>query len=439
MKEIISRACDSPLSVVGHKQGVDDGNTELIVSFLEEYWERIRYLDIRFSYINWRAFEDRIWAILARPANAMEIFRFFPPLDRFNMDRKPLYISRPSRLALFNDHAPLLHTFYAPGIKPVLTAPWCSQIRDLSLNGPLPVDELLSALSQMHCLEVLRDNCDAITMAGDGVILPQVTCASLKVVDIGTYRNIVPYMELITHLAPASNCAVSFVVVADDGFMFDTHALSAASQILQMYSTYCDISGATSVSLSLHERSFEFQALLPSKISCVYYLALASVLDVPVNYTQVLLGTLTALTFHGVEKISLFIEETSGISSFDPEMIEFLSSFSFAREFETSTETIQFLLTLPQEVLDIAFPSVDIIHFIACSTEIDVVCIQAFLASRIATGRQVLELHVRVAEFGIGLDMRCLEEFFGLKVVLLFDGFRREYICGSGSIEELII
>ena len=438
-KEFVKRAGDIPLSVVCHKEVDGDRNTELTVSFLEEHWERIRYLDIRMGYINWRNFEERIWGVLARPAKELEVFRFFPPLDRFNMDRKPLYVIRPTDFTLFSNEAPVLHTFHAPGIKPNLTAPWFAGVRDLSLTGPLQVNELLSALSHMHCLEVLQDNCDAIIAATEGTVLPHATCPSLKSIIISTCRSIRPYRELITHLLPASTCALSFSVVADENFAFDALALSDVSRILQMLPNYCDLSSATSLSVTLHSRTFDFQAVLPHNVPCVFFLALASASDVSDNYMQVLLSTLASLPLHNANKLSLSIGESADISYVDPEVAEFLSSFSFARQLELSSDTIQFILTLPQEVQDIAFPSVDKVYLTTCSNELDVICIQVFLSARIAVGRPVAELDVRISEFSMGIDLSCLEEFYGLKVSLLFDGFKRDYVCGSGLVGDLVV
>lgn len=116
-----------------------------LFSILEDHWERVERLVISMDVTK---IHPSHWRAIYTPAPRLQVF----DVKFYGIDSKNL----PSLDPLFNDVAPLLHTFCVQDIKFRCQAPWLSVLRSLHINSSLTIADLLKALGMMPLLTALR-------------------------------------------------------------------------------------------------------------------------------------------------------------------------------------------------------------------------------------------------------------------------------------------
>ncbi|KAF8875862.1 hypothetical protein CPB84DRAFT_1853133 [Gymnopilus junonius] len=263
MEEVIRRTGQAPLSIIG--EGRNFKISERVFRYLEENWERISYMDVLLTNFIPRISSDilegraraveRVLCLLQRPAPLLEICWFD---IRFHSVRPVTSSERiddnlPDGFRFFNNHAPALVEFHSP-ILIDLRAPWLSQLRHLSLHGPLETADLLQALSSMPVLEILEDEQNSIISTHGQASLPTVCLPSLEECKIDSREpNSRPYLDLLTHISsPFSKICLNFSI---RGILEPTELLGRYFEplvaILKSFSVICGTHDATRVGLDI--------------------------------------------------------------------------------------------------------------------------------------------------------------------------------------------
>lgn len=157
---MLKRSGASLLSVKGCFDGAnwDSVENQIILSFLEKYWDRIQDLNIQFTGLDGR-FESDDWSkILCKPSPFLRCF----DLRVSSPDLNDLLITHGDfNATLFSGHAPSLQEFRKGSIIAFSPAPWLAQLRILELNFekqstvPLNIAHMLNGLNGMDLLEHL--------------------------------------------------------------------------------------------------------------------------------------------------------------------------------------------------------------------------------------------------------------------------------------------
>jgi hypothetical protein len=144
-----------------------------------------------------------------------------------------------------------------------------------------------------------------------------------------------------------------------------------------------------------------------------------------------------------VRKLALQLQETEGVHYSDPKIASFLKSVATIEFLETSPDTLRFLLLLPDSIIEEAFPYLQhiSIRYLEAGTASP---LHPFVVFRRTIGRPVSILSILILSGKF--DLTFLEEFTGPKVIMFYhceeeeeDYSIGEYICGSGSPQELIL
>jgi hypothetical protein len=420
-----------------------------VISILTENWTRVRSLKIKFwrpqatDYVNDRA----IWCLLERPATALEVFELsLCTPAREGHYRNPPVLS-PSGFKVFNHDAPSLKVFIAPYIRPDIQTSWTSQLRVLELHTPIPVYELLEALKNMPLLESLNDTSGCAIINGDADRLRSLSSNRIRLprlqsINICTGLNIIPYLIFLRHIEPADGRILAFYNYPGEPECDpDKEAITAASDVLRTFSKHAGLACSTELDLHLMRYQFAFQARLPGDTIFRFFQYCYG--DLPAHTASELFSALNFADFPQARKLTLWLQETEGVHYSDPKIARFLKSVATIEFLETSPDTLRFLLLLPDSIIEEAFPDLQHIS-IRCPEVGEVSLLHPFLAFRRAIRRPISILSISILSGKF--DLTFLEEFTGLKVIMFHfceedeEEYKiGEYICGSGSPQELIL
>ncbi|KDR77725.1 hypothetical protein GALMADRAFT_245841 [Galerina marginata CBS 339.88] len=418
-----------------------------IISILSEIWARLRSLQVKF----WRpqaayyANDSAIWRLLERPAYALEVFELVLCFPAHAQHRRNPPVLSPSGFKVFNHHAPALNVFIAPHIRPDIRASWTSQCRTLALDTPIPVYELLEAVKNMPFLESLEDKSGFAIINGDADSLRSLSSKKfqfprLQRINISTTLNIMPHLTFLRHLEPVYGTILTFnsrprELESDP----DDEAISVAADVLHTFSKNAELMRSTEVELNLMRYNFTFQALLPRKTTFRFFQHCYH--DLPVHAVFELFGALNFTDFPLARKLTLGLQGVEDVHYSDPKVARFLKSVAAIEFLETTPVTLQFLLRLPNSIMEHVFPELQHISIRYAGT---VSHLHQFLAYRRAIPRPISILSISIDSER--LDLTSLEEFTGLKVIMFYHGYEDEesykigeYICGSGNPGELIL
>jgi len=420
-----------------------------VISILTENWTRVRSLKIKFGRLQATDYEnDRaIWCLLERPATTLEVFELMLCCPaREGHYRNPPVLSA-SGFKVFDHYAPSLKVFITPYIRPDIRASWTSQLRVLELYTPIPVYELLEALKNMPFLESLRDTSGCAIINGEGDRLRSLSSNKIRLprlqsISICTGLNIMPYLIFLQHIEPSHGRVLAFYSYpGEPAYDPDEEVITAASDVLRTFSKHAGLARSTELDLHLMRDRFEFQARLPGDTTFRFFQYCYG--DLPAHTACELFGALNFEDFPQARKLALSLQEIEGVHYSDSKIARFLKSVATIAFLETSPDSLRFLLLLPDSTIEEAFP--DLQHISIRYLEVGAVSpLHPFLVFRRAMGRPISILSISILSGKF--DLTFLEEFTGLKVIMFSyceeeeeEHEIGEYICGSGSPQELIL
>ncbi|KDR81318.1 hypothetical protein GALMADRAFT_136327 [Galerina marginata CBS 339.88] len=402
-----------------------------VTEILKHHWDRIRWLELDVTNHDFGSDYSikQFWKVFQRPSKVLETFRVF--FDR--TDRKPVDIISPSNFVIFNNTAPALRVFCAPNMRFKLDAPWLANLRFLALTGQVSAYDVIRAIPHMPLLECLTDETsNAIACNGVGLpSLPQITPSSIKKLILSSSSDIGPYINLLSQIKPAAGCYLDF---SHTRLTFDAEMLTLADRVLYSYSRCCDLPSANDISFELHRYQFNFEAHIPGegqfRFKLIYYTKL------PRDIIKALFAALPSVNFQHVKTLTLGISPTT----FKPNnrrITEFILSVPSVETLTVNPKTLRFLLNIPTDNFALSFP---LLHTVEISSYLrgeGLSTIKEFLTSRISSGRPVEVLSLPI-NLDARTDLRSLEEFTGLTIILQCDGQEYEHICGDGRIDDLL-
>ncbi|KAF8907952.1 hypothetical protein CPB84DRAFT_1843790 [Gymnopilus junonius] len=423
-EEIMRRTGDALLSITAEDHFT---HSQQLLTLLEENWHRIRYLSFSIEKRSaWQSIEAGFWRLLERPAKYLETCIFNVQV-LLQVDDEWIPPVAPDGHILFNDQAPALRTFVAPTTIS-LAAPWLTHLVDISLHGPLPVDQFLQALSSMPFLEILRDGNSSITRSPISSPLPKITMPSVKRIDISSPDNIQPYLDFLTHISPLapSKCRLNFSVYPGQHRTWRLEDWDIATEILRLFPDFCGLSEAPSLELGIHRGKFGVTAHLPSYgTSSFEIMSVGDPSLVSQDHMQGFFPKLMqSFTFRNLHYLLFLVSPGPSLSTFDQNSFDHLSS---VQVLETSVYSIQCLtdfLASPPETAPVMFPALQTLQVNSCPEKVDIPSIKLFLASRTTMGKPLQTLIIKMISYRLNkkartVDMRWLDQFTGLKVIFL--------------------
>ncbi|KDR77826.1 hypothetical protein GALMADRAFT_414243 [Galerina marginata CBS 339.88] len=431
--EVLRRTGRSLLSVLWVKPDVERLSGDIAAEILKRHWDRIRWLELNFTYphimddVNILQFLN----IFQRPSEVLEIFR----VSFKRGDQTPSPILSPSNFAVVSNLAPALRVFFAPNIKFNLAAPWLANLRFLALNGHVSAYDVIQAIPHMPLLECMRSEHSAIACTGDTLSsLPQITAPSIKQIMLSSYSDMGPYMDFLAHIKPAAGCCLAF---SHSGTTPDAKTLTLANEVLYTYSRCYDFRSAIDISLDLGYNHFFVEAQIPRKAQFCFQLRPDGSLRCDV--VKALFAALPSGGFQELKVLSLEISEYV-FGPANSRITQFILSVSSVEYLTISPETLQFLLNFPSDILAASFPVLHTVEITRYLMKRELSTIRQFLTSRISIGRPIGVLSIPTdLESYTSFDLRSLERFTGLTVIIQYKGEESEHICGNGRIEELLI
>ncbi|KDR86176.1 hypothetical protein GALMADRAFT_132758 [Galerina marginata CBS 339.88] len=431
-EEVLRRTGKSLLSVLWGYSDMGRLSEDVAAEILKRHWDRIRWLELDFTSTGWmKEFKvAQFWDIFRRPSEVLETFRITFDI----MEREQPPILSPPDFIVFSNIAPALRIFYAPDIKFNLDAPWLANLRFLALNCPVSAYDVIQAISHMPLLEFLEDaTSNAIASTGDALFsLPRITAPSIKAITLGSNPDIGPYMDFLTHIKPPIGCYLAF---NHDGLTCNGETFSRANQVLYTYSRCCDFPSAIEISLTLYPFHFSFEAQIPRQGQFRFDIRYCT--EFPPDVIDALFAALPSIKFQNVETLALSISPSIFMPS-DSKISQFVLSAPSVETLTVSPETLDFLLNLPSDVLALSFPVLHSLEISWVILEKEISTIKQFLVSRISIGRPVGRLSIPI-NFDSYIDLRSLDKFVGLTVILRNRDEEYEHTCGTGHIEDLLI
>ncbi|KDR66052.1 hypothetical protein GALMADRAFT_259878 [Galerina marginata CBS 339.88] len=434
-EEVLRRTGKSLLSVLWGSQRQACLSVDVAAGLLRRHWGRIRSLDFNFtsSYYTEGFNIAQFWEIFCRPSEVLEIFRVI--FER--VDRECTPILSPSNFVVFNNVAPALRVFYAPNIEFNLDAPWLENLRYLALSGPVSAYKVVQAIQHMPRLECLVDGTfNAIASTGDSLSSqPQISAPSIKEIVLVSHSDLGPYMDFLAQIKPAAGCYLTF---RHTGVTFNAKALALASRVVYNYSRCCDLPSAIDICLDLYCHRFIFMAQIPRKgqfcFRLTYFIKLRR------EIFEALFEALPSVKFPDVKTLMFGISPLF-LKPSDRRIAQFILSVPSVETLATNPETLGFLLNLPSDVLALSFPVLHTVKFARSIQPEELSNIKQFLTSRISTGRPVdiLSFPLPTIDRGFDTDLRSLDEFTGLTIILQYGDHENKHICGVSHINNLFI
>ncbi|KDR66279.1 hypothetical protein GALMADRAFT_217135 [Galerina marginata CBS 339.88] len=206
-REVLKRTGNCTLRVKANKETIAKMD-KFIQTVLSENWDRIRYLDIQFSY--WCSPAVSWIPLLERSAPSLETFRMTFQL------RYPCALS--SRL--FAKNAPSLRNFV--GINTTwdpTTVSWASNIRRLTITSFFSIVKLLHSLlitplPNLEHLELADDFDDENVQRTNGRQVDKVHLANfprLERIKISLREGIETVLSLLDRITPRADCTFEFL------------------------------------------------------------------------------------------------------------------------------------------------------------------------------------------------------------------------------------
>ncbi|KDR73290.1 hypothetical protein GALMADRAFT_158383 [Galerina marginata CBS 339.88] len=412
-KEVLNRTGRSPLSVRG------DTDQEVIIPLLAENWSRIRYLNLAFLRSAPEKFrqDTDLWHLLARPATVLESFQL--SLHVLKPEYwEPDQIVSPPDFTIFDNHAPLLKHFSTSGINPNIGADWSLQLRHLALSIPIPVHELLEALSHLRLLETFVSHAIIRGDAERSRTLPKISLPQLKNIRIYSTMDITPNMIFLAQIEPVQGRVLTFDTDtkpnSPDGYISDLRPISVTSKVLSMYSNQAGLGASTQLTLQLYEFVFGLSGFLPARRQFRFSLGFHPRFRGDDTLSQ-LLSALYSPIFHHTRTLKLYVGEGCGLSPIDPNFINCIASFPSLDILYTDSTTLDFLLRLPEDVLKSAFPVMREIQMRSLLMY-EIAPVRTFIHSRSVLGVPISILTVNGTEWWNSENSESLEECFAARL-----------------------
>ncbi|KDR72426.1 hypothetical protein GALMADRAFT_143253 [Galerina marginata CBS 339.88] len=408
-EEVLRRTGKSLLSVLWGYSDMACLSEDVAAEILKRYWDRIRWLELDFTSIGWME-EFKIaqfWDIFQRPSEVLETFRITFDL----MEREQPPILSPPDFIIFGNLAPAMRIFYAPNLKFSLQSHTCHSLNSWRTPLLMPSPPL-----EMHSLRYHG----------------RITAPSIKAITLGSDPDIGPYMDFLAHIKPPIGCYLAF---KHEGFTCDEATFSLANQVLYTYSRCCDFPSAIEISLTLNPFHFSFEAQIPRQGQFCFDIRYST--ELPPDVIDTLFAALPSVKFQDLETLALSISPSIFKPS-DSKISQFILSAPSVETLTVSAKTLEFLLNLPSDVLAVSFPVLHMLEISWVILEKEISTIKQFLISRSSIGRPIDLLSIPI-NFDSYIDLRSLDKFVGLTVILRSRDEEYEHTCGSGQVEDLLI
>ena len=265
-EEVLRRSGTSLLSVKVHGDWRAVKN-ELLLSFLDKYWDRIQTLNIHFSGLK-GSFDGDAWLnILCRPS---PLFRSFD----FRIGAEQFYELLPDHTKsniLSSSHAPSNLEFHKSAIPTFMPVPWLSQLGVLELNFKdrnhwiyINVAHILSRLEGMNALGHLIIHLGNIKWSVNDRAerIRLVDLPSLRLMDI-TSPDSKQCALLLENIVPQQGCSLFLNAYS---LYYDDHPYIPAGLIAQYSNNYFNFGGIVprSIEFRFLNRIFQFAAYVES-------------------------------------------------------------------------------------------------------------------------------------------------------------------------------
>ncbi|KDR72262.1 hypothetical protein GALMADRAFT_767489 [Galerina marginata CBS 339.88] len=214
----------------------------------------------------------------------------------------------------------------------------------------------------------------------------------------------------------------------------------AAANVLSLYSQRSNLEASTKIALTLSGTEFKFEASVADKRLFRFHLKIG-LIDVafPPGTVCNLLTNLSMRKMPDVSHLSLDVVHCDFPLS-DPSFTQFMLSTPAIVELETDVDNLDPLLQILDGALKYSFRPLQQLEITYLGDDVaQIYSVKKFIHFIINIGAPLSQLIIRWVGFTT-VDLTSLEDIIGLKVVIFTRKLGvKEYICGSGRVEELII
>lgn len=437
--EILLRTGESELSISGNISDGVQGVAEFFALLLKDHWPRIMRVHVgihNFGAIHW---PEGTWSALERPAPSLRSFSII------FQGGLPHICSSPG-FSLFANRARLLTRFQQNHIPIKLKASWIASLTSLTLNSAPTLSILLDTCSHIHSLLTLR------LMFGITGPPPEDQLQSINIPSLTTLHIACPFgtaLSFLDHINPAPGCSLRLL----SSFKNTSTILVQAQRIIARFTNnYFFHHNSTSFYLKFISHTMSMgDAPAETFYDEPWYKGfVVSIYGRPSIPAALLTLCSAPVHLSHVEILLLHIQQlrTPNASNIFP---NFLARMTALRKLQITTGGLDpFITSLSRVTQQRVFPQLKIFIWApdsSYSRDVDLSdstdLIQGFLAIRQKIGLpiEILDLTKWNMLSQVPVHITKLEEFIGLKVIWRESSRKgtnwREYICGSGRLEEL--
>ncbi|PPR02571.1 hypothetical protein CVT26_011959 [Gymnopilus dilepis] len=432
-EEIIRRTGQSVISLKSRpgwpsRGGATYTKFEVVVSFLEQNWQRLKSIDLSFysEAEEWTEYKDRVWTVLQRPAPFLHDFSFSSP-DAFGFEDDPSNLRPPKGLVLFGNYAPQLKIFDAPELPFNPRASWLGYLRELRFTEISALPDLLLALQNMPLLEVLylcnSDSPQEYPLS-NWTPLPDVRLPSLKNVEVhfDVKLEAKQYLNFLRRLKPMALCFPRFTIFAEEDTVSDEQNLTDFIEILTIFAIFCGLDQSTSVNVGIFDDFFIFKVLVLSltEVASINIGVGDSEATLDNRYKKAFLSTFQRSSFRSMGELSFAVWIAEVTLRQEPEIDEFLQMFQAITHLETSPQSANFF---QQILLDAGATLFPLLHTIEFSSgpwgyKEHALPVQTFVRAMLATGHPIARIYFSIPNEDAVYVTKFKEEFPELQVHL---------------------
>ncbi|KDR81101.1 hypothetical protein GALMADRAFT_136155 [Galerina marginata CBS 339.88] len=408
--EVLRRTGESFLHIKGGIVSLQLGT--FFLHLLDTSWERIRALDVTLERFDAIVTDPR-WAVLQRPAPALQIFSL-----SFD-DVVPNILCTPGG-PIFGGHAPALVNLVLcdAGILFKIPSSGFYQIRHLEIGGPFTIPGLFEALSNMSRLEYLQVHQTPRTDTTPST-LPHIICPQLSHIHLDS--TLESCLTMLEHITAASGSGLIVFCPDTNGIQIDNLTGRLSTALRRYLQSFFDLHSVSDLSMQVTSFNFLFKCKENSSVSWSppqLFFNTESYEDRPIHpeIYNTLFSVFSSCRVTDVSDLSINLFPCHYTPTTASSM-SFVSSFSSVETLATTAQFLGILLAKSNDT-NIFFPSLKTLKYMSYPPATPALAVvKAFLFQRQKAGVPIELLIIKTSRRPSNEARQLFEMFTGLGVI----------------------